>query len=66
MTTETLRGEMRCSHIDERSAEEGLGALLAAHGCVPPRHLYFPSGSAKAPLHLETSVHDITFPPDRL
>lgn len=35
MTTETLRGEMRCSHIDERSAEEGLGALLLMDASPP-------------------------------
>lgn len=34
----------------------GRSGCTAAHGCIPPRHLYFPSGAAKVPLHLETFV----------
>lgn len=36
-TTETLRGQiwLRCSHIDERSTEEGLGALLLMDASTP-------------------------------
>lgn len=55
--TETLRGQiwLRCSHVNWRSTEEGLDALLLMDA-FPPDISTFLLGAAKVPLHLETFV----------